>query len=265
LLEGRNPEWDSAQDLVLLNTEQPQTRWFASCLPHLLSSPLVFDLNWQTAVMLRMLGINAYFLPLGWDERHAASLPRAHVRVRPPLLGMSPAERRLPKTDNWADRPIDVLFVGTLSPRRSRIFARAARELAHYRCFIHLPPIVRPIIAGSDDSLDARDMSDLCRRAKIVLNIHRDELAYCEWHRVIFQAMRQGALVVTEPMMRVPGFTPGREFIAAEIRQIPQVIALLLGGKAGARRAAGIAARGRDALRRRFPAEKIARCTLDLF
>jgi len=208
--------------------------------------------------------VNAHFLPLGWDAHAAAGRPRRLMPPSAPFGCLSVAERRLPRRSTWDVRPIDVLFVGTLSPRRARAFAAAAAELSKHRCFLHLPPSVRPITAGSEDSLDARDMADLCRRAKIVLNVHRDDLAYCEWHRVMFQAMRHGALVVTEPMMPVPGFTAGRDFVAAPLKMLPTRLAGLLADPSGRRRAARIAARGHATLRRRFSASQIAARSLEL-
>jgi len=263
-LDGRNPEWDSATDLVLLNTEQPHTRWFARSLRHLLDSALVFDMNWQTSLLLRTLGVNAHFLPLGWDDRGRVTRPRPLLPARGAFLGMTSGERRLPDTTAWRDRPIDVLFVGTLSPRRADAIADAADALSRYRCFLHMPPSTQPITTGSVDSVTARDMADLCRRSKIVLNIHRDEMPYCEWHRVMFHAMRQGALVVTEPMMPVPSFTPGREFLVADLAGIPRLLTRLLGSPAGAREAARVAACGQQVLRQRFPAERVARRALEI-
>jgi hypothetical protein len=262
VLGGMHPAWSSAENLVLVNTEQPQTRWFAACLRHLLGSTLVFDLNWQTAVLLRTLGANAHFLPLGWDDHESLRGPRRLLPRGGAFRGMSPHDRALPTA--WRTRPIDVLFVGTLSSRRARALAAAASTLAAYRCFLHLPPTTQPLVPGSPDSLDARDMADLCSRAKVVLNIHRDDLPYCEWHRVVFQAMRHGALVVSEPMMPVPVFRPGRDFVTANTDQWPALLRRLLETRAGSRRAAEIAARGQSTLRRHFPAARIAVRSLGL-
>jgi hypothetical protein len=262
LLGGMHPAWSSVEELVLVNTEQPQTRWFASCLRHLLGSTLVFDLNWQTAVLLRTLGANAHFLPLGWDEHESLGRPRRRLPAGGAFTGMSTDDRKLPAL--WPKRPIDVLFVGTLSSRRSQALAAAASTLSAYRCFLHLPPTAQPLVAGSPDSLDARDMADLCSRAKVVLNIHRDDLPYCEWHRVVFQAMRHGALVVSEPMMPVPVFRPGRDFVTTNLDQLPAVLRRLLDSTEGSRRAARMAARGQSTLRRHFPAARVARRSLGL-
>ena len=263
-LGGAHPGWDRRTDLVLVNTEQPQTPWFAACLARLVASPLVFDLNWQTALLLRTFGAPAHFLPLGYDAGDVAARPRRRLPASRAFAGMAARERQLPPIAAWHDRPIDVLFVGTLSPRRARALAAAASTLARYRCFLHLPPTTRPLVAGGDDSLHARDMADLCRRAKIVLNVHRDDVPYFEWHRVVSQGIRQGALVVSEPMMPGPAFTPGVDFVESSLPALPQTIERLLASAAGGRRAARIAAHGHATLRRRFRADRIARRALDL-
>jgi hypothetical protein len=262
VLDGRRRDWDHAADLVLVNTEQPQTVWFARCLDRLLTAAHVFDLNWQTALVLRTLGVDAHFLPLGIDPTGAATALRRRLPRTPALAGLRPQDRRLPRSRAWTARPIDILFVGTLSPRRAAALAAAAPALARYRCFLHLPPSVRPLSAGSADALDARDMADLCRRSKIVLNVHRDALPYCEWHRVVYQAMQHGALVVSEPMLPMPAFAPGRHFVSTAGAALPATLRGLLDRPDGARRAARIAARARAVLARRFHADRIARRAL---
>lgn len=263
-LGGHHPAWGSARDVVLVNTEQPQTRWFAAGMPRLLASPLVFDLNLQTALLLRALGVAAHFLPLGWETRSDLARPRRLLPARGPFAGMSGRERRLNDDRSWRARPIDVLFVGTLSSRRAMVFARTATSLTRYRCFLHLPPGGRPLAPGSDDALTARDMADLCRRSKIVLNVHRDDLSYCEWHRVVFHGMRHGALVLSEPMMRVPVFAPGRDYLVAELADLPRCLAQLLSTSGGARRAARVAAHGQATFQRQFDAGRMARRTMEL-
>lgn len=258
-LDGRLPAWDPITDAVLVNTEQPQTSWFARGFERLLASPLILDLNWQTTALLRALGANAHFLPLGYDGADRVVRPRRRLPARPAFAGMAAAERRLPALAGWSERPIDVLFVGTLSQRRAAALAAVAPALARHRCFLHLPPSSRPITAASGDALDARDMADLCRRAKIVLNLHRDEMPYCEWHRVVFQAMRHGALVVSEPMLPVPAFAPGRDFVEARVADLPAMLTRLLDTGAGRQSARRMAARGRQTLARRFPAARVAR------
>ena len=256
---------ENIRQTVFINTEQPHTKWFSSALPYLLESRLVFDLNWQTSLLLRAFGVNAHFLPLGADDDVRATKPRRVMPLKEVVRGMSLRERTLPHSQEWEQRPIDILFVGTMSPRRSEFFARNAGLFAKHRCFFHIPPTDRPIRRESPDSLNSRDMADLCRRSKIVLNIHRDELPYCEWHRVVFHAMRQEALVVTEPMITVPNLVAGSDFVAASKDRLAEKIDRLLTTRAGCRQAETISRSGALKLRNCFPALELARSSCGLF
>jgi hypothetical protein len=264
VLGNVDDSWSSANDLVVLNTEQPQTRWFSLCLPRMLQSKLVFDINWHSSLLLRALGVNAHFLPLGFDARSPETRPRALMPKRPAFKGMSRADLGLPRNGSWSHRPIDLMFVGTLSAKRAQFFATNAELFSCFRCFFHLPPSDRPITLGTPDCLTSRDMADLCRRSKIVLNLHRDAAPYCEWHRVVFQAMRQGALVVSEPMMEVPGFSAGEHFITAPVGKLASVAVQLLSTAQGRRKAARIALHAFETLRGRFDAMEIAMNSLAL-
>ena len=49
---------------VLYNVEQIQTNWFCRGFPFLLQAPLVFDINFQSAVLLRKMGCKAiHYMP----------------------------------------------------------------------------------------------------------------------------------------------------------------------------------------------------------
>ena len=250
---------------VFINTEQPHTRWFSAALPFLLNSRLVFDLNWQTCLLLRKFGINAHFLPLGVDEHAQITKPRRMMPLKEAIRGMVSKDRALITSMKWDNRPIDILFVGTMSQRRSDFFARNADIFAKHRCFFHIPPGDRPISRQSPDCLNSRDMADLCRRSKIVLNIHRDELSYCEWHRIFFHALRQSALVVTEPMMTVPRFKSNKDFIESSIERIAYKVHRILTNNTKRQQAKAIARHGESTFRDNFSALKIARSSRELF
>ena len=49
---------------VLYNVEQIQTNWFCRGFPFLSQAPLVFDINFQSAVLLRKMGCKAiHYMP----------------------------------------------------------------------------------------------------------------------------------------------------------------------------------------------------------
>jgi hypothetical protein len=66
-----------------------------------------------------------------------------------------------------------------------------------------------------------------------MLNIHRDEFPYFEWHRVMMMGIEQGALVLSEPCLPSPGVEPGRHFLTATLDQMPEVLSRLLGSSDG--------------------------------
>lgn len=265
IFKDNSYSFKNGKKTVFINTEQPHTKWFSAALPSLLDSPLVFDLNWQTSLLLRNIGVNAHFLPLGTDSHVQITKPRQMMPLEEAVRGMSLRDRALPSSVRWEKRPIDILFVGTMSPRRDEFFALNAGIFAKHRCFFHIPPNDRPIRSESPDCLNSRAMADLCRRAKIVLNIHRDDLPYCEWHRIIFHALRQGALVVTEPMMPVPKFVAGRDFIVSPKNRLARKIDRILTTRTGRQQAETIAHCGALTYQDNFPALKIARRSSELF
>ncbi len=120
---GAGREWRGiagAANSIMYNVEQAQTQWFGRAFPLLLKAPLVLDINFQTAEILRRAGCNAvHFMP--------GHLPNA--RYAQPCLDISEIEltkgyRFARQPYNWLerdrleDRPIDLLFVGTAAPRR---------------------------------------------------------------------------------------------------------------------------------------------------
>ena len=66
--------------------------------------------------------------------------------------------------------------------------------------------------------------SGVSRLSKILLNIHRDEFSYFEWHRMVFYGFWQKTLVVTEPCYEVPEFQPGVHYLSCEHRDMPSLV-----------------------------------------
>ena len=54
--------------LVMVNTEQRQTPWFAVAEPYLRSACAVLDINYQSAQQLTRWGYRAFALPLGYSD-----------------------------------------------------------------------------------------------------------------------------------------------------------------------------------------------------
>src|SRR4029077_19392887 len=64
---GRGKDWLPAincASTVLYNVAQPQSPWFCRAVPMLLRAPLVLDINFQSAEILRGAGCNfVHFMP----------------------------------------------------------------------------------------------------------------------------------------------------------------------------------------------------------
>ena len=77
---GQGENWRhlvQASGTVLFNVEQVQTAWFCKGLPFLLEAPLVLDINFQSAILLRRMGCNAihYMPPYLQDCNYTRSQP----------------------------------------------------------------------------------------------------------------------------------------------------------------------------------------------
>jgi hypothetical protein len=246
---------------VMLNTEQVQTRWFALALPFLLAARGVIDLCAQMRDLLA-----------------AAGVPALHLTMAPPLAPAVLARedrdhalfRALPEdaradpqaTTPLAERPIDIAFFGAASRHRDAFFARHAAFFADYETFFYCRRVERgPIRADGAESGLARLAQHVGGHAKIVLNLHRDEYGYFEWHRIVRLGLCTGSVVVSEPCLPHPLIRAGEHYFEASARQMPNLIEWLLQSDDGR-----AAAQAMQASARRLLAETLdpARTAMDV-
>jgi len=76
----------------------------------------------------------------------------------------------------------------------------------------------------------------------VVLNIHRDQMPFFEFHRVVMQAIAGGALVVSEPSYLHPIFKAGLHYLEAPQAEIPELVRWLIATPEGQLRATEIKA-----------------------
>jgi hypothetical protein len=236
--------------LILLNTEQPSTQWFAVAAQTFQWAHQIWDMSPLAAEEIAARGYSVEYLPLGFvsgfspfgelddlPENYGTCFLEPHIRQRSYLH--EPLDQR----------PIDVLFVGSLSPRRESFFAGAARDLARHRCYLHFWDPVEPAIPGHNTHMDTRTAVGLAQRSKIVLNVHRGTDSYFEWHRMVLHGMWQGALVVTEPCLEAPPFRPGLDFIEMPLHRLTDAVNQLLLTEDGKTRAQSVVSHAARTLR----------------
>lgn len=207
--------------LVLFNTEQPQTQWFASAFKYFRRARVIWDMSYNSAVLLRSNGLNAYHLPLGYCQSYQDKLLASESIHRTlPLLSLSEqVTSHFPSS--YGDRPIDILFIGTISTKRSEFFSKFARFFSNYNCFFYLPNGDKPFLDKSNETIDFMQMVGLAMRSKIVLNIHRDTETYFEWQRIVNIGIFSRALVISETCEYNPFIKPNLHYLDVPLDFIP--------------------------------------------
>jgi hypothetical protein len=100
-------------------------------------------------------------------------------------------------------RDIDVLFIGTITPRRQAILAQLQDAL----------PLT---VAGAY----GQDMVTLMNRAKVILNIHGEE--HLDTETRIYEALACGGFVITERLSIESPFTSGQHLI--EVNSLEEMV-----------------------------------------
>jgi hypothetical protein len=249
---GAGVEWLSVENLraaVLVTTEQPQSIWFQAFERALRLAAAVVDVNPSTGAELAARGVRVHWLPLGWyrDCGVFDRLPDGLDSMRG--IELPAGVLADPSADAWHARPIDVLFIGSHSPRRERWLRALQDALPDVRWFVHLPSDRQPVGGSGVEHIDTAHAVALARRSKILLNLHRDETPYFEWQRIVWRGLWQRTLVVTEPSGEVPPLVAGRDYVEAPVEEIAAALRQILTTDAGARDADVIRQAGCDAAR----------------
>ncbi len=233
MVYGAGKKWsvERVENAIYLNTEQWQTGWFSYALQFMQKSKLgCLDINPTSAAGLVKLGIRCAFLPI-------LPLPNScFEQTRLPATASLTARRFIrpleyPKV--FENRIYDVLLVAVSNPRRERIIAGLAPALSQFNTFVHCPKFSGPIERGDPDAICSSDFTQLALNSKILLNIHRDEIPYFEWHRIFLYGVMNGCVVVTEPCYPSAYVTAGEHYIEATPGAMPEVLLRLLTTSAG--------------------------------
>jgi Tetratricopeptide repeat len=228
----------SAGNSVLYNVEQVHSEWFGRVFNLALKAPLVLDINFQSAAILRRAGCNVvHFMP-GYLSTVPYVQPCVDISDIELVRGYGFASQPYNwlERDDLDDRPIDILFVGSSVPRRDKALARLQELSDRYRFVCVYTRQEIPLTERNYRGNSTRINCALAQRAKIVLNIHRDWLGYFEWSRMVLQGFWQGACVVSEPNLPNPIFEPGEHYLEEDVRHIGELIRWLLSTADGRRK-----------------------------
>ena len=153
------------------------------------------------------------------DQRSVAFLRRVGV----PARHLGPGYSKLRDAfDLDAERPIDVMFLGAHTVRRTRQLSRCARILARHNCLLQISDGSRPNPRGSTSFL-AEGKRELLGQTKVLLNVHRDEDTWLERLRVL-DAIHAGAVVVTEHSSGIAPLVPGEDLLVSSADALPYVL-----------------------------------------
>ena len=205
--------------LVMVNTEQRQTPWFAIAELYLRQATAVLDINYESAQQLLHSGYKAFALPLGYSDYIAHSFDGRVLPEHELFKHMPASVFNVPSS--YADRPIDVLFVGTSSPRRQEFFCQNAGFFSAKNTFIYIPDGDKPFAQNGPMTIDFSTFAALVRRSKVLLNIHRDDTPYLEWQRIVTLGIMQKTLVVTEHCQPGPCIEPNVDYLDGPLQALP--------------------------------------------
>lgn len=157
----------------------------------------VFDLQGRSVLAMRRLGIAARSLKPGYSQA-------------------------LDRFDPEAERPIDVMFLGTHSLRRTKYLSRCARVLSRHSCLLQIADGTYPN-PGDPSSFPGEGKWALLAQTKIVINLHRRAEPYFEWRRAL-DAIHAGAVLVTEHSGGLAPLVAGEHLLAASPESLPFLV-----------------------------------------
>ena len=202
LLQGRHgPFPEVFRRTIFVCGEQPNTPFFDHNLHLAPMAGAVFDINRSTLRAFASHGVVAEHLQLGWTQEWD------HLRE--------------------GERDIDILFMGSLSPRRERALAGYAETLSRYRTELILSDNSRPNWAQSESFRVDDAKWDLLGRAKVLINVHQGDEPYFEWLRIV-QAISNGAVVVSEQFRRLRPAGRGHHLLMGDLDSLHLLAVTLL-------------------------------------
>ena len=245
--------WNTQNRLWMLNTEQAHTPWFAKASTMFHRADLVLDMDFDMSRQLARQGIRADHLPLGFSPRCKLFEGLAPLDGNIATWGLPSRIREWtdsahPLETPLARRPLDCCFFGNAVERRVHFFATHAALFADLYAYLRLLPMDKTLRPGITTPLTTEATCGIVRRSKLALNVHQSHHSYFEWHRIVFQGLWQGALVVSEPCTPAWPFRPNIDYISVGLPDMADTIEYLLRSADGVQLAESIRAHGHTTL-----------------
>lgn len=155
------------------------------------------------------------------DQRSVVALRRAGIPARLMKPGYSAAFDRF---DPAAHRPVDILFLGARSLRRTGHLSRAADVLARHHSVVRIwrEGDGRPFAGDA-----ARRGEELLGQSKVLMVVHADGDQGFEWYPAL-AAMHAGAVVVSEHSSGLAPLVAGEHLLLGSADALPFIAEGLL-------------------------------------
>lgn len=187
------------QNVYLLNVEQPGSLWFEIAFKPSRHARGVFDINQQGVNEFIRRGVSALHTPLGYDSYFEAKT-----------------------SNNSLSKPVDILFMGSHSPKREMFFSRNADFFSQYNCRVILTRVDQPNLTHTPGFYAGQERNQLLSDSKIIINIHFADRNYFEWHRVLMAVANQ-CLVVSETSDYTDPLLNGKHLVLTQFDNITSV------------------------------------------
>jgi hypothetical protein len=221
---------------ILINFEQIELEFFKKIFSFLSKFSQIWDINYKNVEYLKEKGYNAKYFKIGYQKNsilfnEIKSLPN-DTQIE--SIDLSIKEKSF-LNENIADRPLDVIFFGASTKRRNDFFSKYSSFFSKYNSFIYLNNeiIKHPLLNTNPKKLDATMINGLSQRTKILLNIHRSNHTFFEWHRIVIFGISNKTLVITETVDDNNFFLESEHFVSTKLNNIPKLIEYYLNNEQG--------------------------------
>ncbi len=184
------------KNVYVLNVEQPGSTWFEIAYNPAKDAKGVFDINKQGVQEFNKRGVPAIHTPLGYEDLFFKAENKSNL-----------------------SKPIDILFIGSHSPKREMFLSKNADFFSQYNCHFIMTRIDKPNLKSTPGFYSGKKRNELLDSSKIILNIHFAHRTYFEWHRVLM-AISNYCLIVSEQSDHIEPLVSGKHLVMSQTEDI---------------------------------------------